>query len=162
MTARKPPKPWDPRILHPEWTKRCRNCTEVKPISEFGLLRGAPMDLALDCHACVRPMMRAYHLRRAYGMTMQDYDRMFEAQGGRCAICRSDKSFGRGEAFNIDHDHSCSGHHAPSAGCPECVRGLVCNRCNVLIGWLEDHGEEVRSYLPKLFGDAFNSEALSA
>lgn len=152
MTARKPPKPDDPRFLFPDETKECGACGQIKKLGEFHMDRDQGDMLAIDCRECAAPAIREYHLIRKYGLTQADYERMFEAQGGKCAICRSEKSFGRGTHFNIDHDHGlCPPHKIPAIGCPKCVRGLVCNRCNILIGWLEDHGEEVRTYLPNLF-----------
>ena len=67
---------------------------------------------------------RKHHARRMkyqrmYGITIEDYDRMYEEQGGRCAICRTDQPGGAGERFSVDHDHETGK-----------VRGLLCNNCN--------------------------------
>ena len=60
---------------------------------------------------------RRSHLKRKYGMTLEEYDAMLEAQGGGCFICgrppREDIS------LHVDHDHS-SGK----------VRGILCFCCN--------------------------------
>src|SRR5262249_1927654 len=40
-------------------------------------------------------------LKLKYGITIDDYDRMFKKQKGRCAICR-EKSRRR---LHVDHDH---------------------------------------------------------
>jgi hypothetical protein len=62
-----------------------------------------------------------------YGVTPQQFASMYEAQGGRCAICdRPIKKVGRGSA-NLDHDHKTGA-----------VRGLLCFRCNRGIGFLND------------------------
>jgi hypothetical protein len=65
---------------------------------------------------------RANWLNRAYGMTVEDHDRLLAEQGGQCAICRRimDKP-------NVDHDHQTN-----------TVRGLLCNNCNLAIGLLQD------------------------
>jgi len=55
-----------------------------------------------------------------YGLTLDAFHRLHAAQDGRCAICREPKP------LHIDHDHA-SGH----------VRGLLCRRCNVALGYLE-------------------------
>jgi hypothetical protein len=68
-------------------------------------------------------------LRRHYGITLADYDRMFAAQQGKCAICGTTKPGGRGVRFSVDHDHDTG-----------VVRGLLCNGCNVGIGAL---GEDI-------------------
>lgn len=68
---------------------------------------------------------RAGHLKRKYGMTIEDYDGMLEAQGGGCAICgrppRPDIS------LHVDHDHE-TGR----------IRGILCWPCNNLLGDVQD------------------------
>jgi hypothetical protein len=66
------------------------------------------------------------HLRRKYGITLADYERMFEAQGGVCAICGESRPEDR--TLHIDHDHK-SGE----------VRGLLCFRCNNSLGDLREN-----------------------
>lgn len=61
-----------------------------------------------------------------YGMTNEDYENMYEDQDGRCAICKN-RSI---KKLVVDHDHT-NGK----------VRGLLCNKCNVGIGLLQDSPE---------------------
>jgi len=51
---------------------------------------------------------------------------LYARQHGACALC------GRsGVPLQIDHDH----RHCPGReGCALCVRGLLCGRCNSLLG----------------------------
>jgi len=60
---------------------------------------------------------RAGHLKRKFGMTVEQYDVMLAAQGGGCCICgrppRDDIS------LHVDHDHSTG-----------MIRGILCFRCN--------------------------------
>lgn len=58
---------------------------------------------------------------KRYKITMDDYERMLQEQGGKCAICQE-----KDPAF-IDHCHRL-GH----------VRGLLCGRCNTLLGMAKD------------------------
>lgn len=65
-----------------------------------------------------------------------DFDAMLEAQGGRCAICRTDKAFsggGDGRRLAIDHCHSTG-----------IVRGLLCGNCNRMLGLVKDDPEALR------------------
>lgn len=81
---------------------------------------------------------------RAYGLTVEDFDHLLEAQGGKCAICRSGASGGKtrkGLAWNIDHDHKTGK-----------VRGLLCQKCNLGIGCLRESVKILRAaadYLEK-------------
>ncbi len=76
--------------------------------------------------------IRDRRLKRTYGISSVDYDRMLEAQGGKCAICGTDKGAvrkktGSGYALYVDHCHATG-----------VVRGLLCSNCNVAIGKLKD------------------------
>lgn len=78
-----------------------------------------------------RPMnVRDTHLYKNYGIRLDDYERMFESQGGVCAICRKPETTvirGRVIALAVDHCHS-SGK----------IRGLLCVNCNKVIGHAKD------------------------
>lgn len=58
-----------------------------------------------------------------YGITSAEYDAIFEAQGGVCAICKGKRPY----KLNVDHDHEKERQGLPPR---ECVRGLLCRRCN--------------------------------
>jgi Recombination endonuclease VII len=64
---------------------------------------------------------RQSHLKRKYGITIADYDRMFEAQNGVCAICGQPRPEER--TLHVDHDHETG-----------VIRGLLCFRCNNALG----------------------------
>ena len=71
---------------------------------------------------------------KRYGITPERFEEMLAEQGGKCAVCGTD-SPGDNGFWAIDHDHQCC---AGKKACGECVRGLLCNRCNVGIGMLGD------------------------
>jgi len=71
---------------------------------------------------------RKSHLKRKYGLTLEDFDRMLAAQHGGCAIC------GELGVDHIDHDHANGA-----------VRGVLCFRCNAAIGQLDDDPERARA-----------------
>ena len=73
------------------------------------------------CFACRTERDR--WLRGKYGITLDDYKRRLDAQGGRCEICG--ESPDRHRLF-VDHDHRTGK-----------VRGLLCQGCNMRIGWRE-------------------------
>lgn len=73
-----------------------------------------------------RRIDREGHLRRKFGITQGDYDRMLEAQGFGCGICGDVRPGGR--TFHVDHDHV-TGE----------VRGLLCVKCNQGIGLLREN-----------------------
>lgn len=78
--------------------------------------------------------------RRAdvYGIDEDDYTALLWFQHGACAICQ--KATGARRALAVDHDHKQArlDGHDESKGCPKCVRGLLCKRCNRILGELRD------------------------
>ncbi|WP_184720997.1 endonuclease VII domain-containing protein [Streptosporangium saharense] len=72
------------------------------------------------------------------GIPPRTYKVLLEAQGGGCAICgKTPKENGR--ALSVDHDHSCCPELLGSCG--NCVRALLCSRCNSGIGFFDDNHE---------------------
>lgn len=71
---------------------------------------------------------RNTNLKKCYGITLKDYDRMFEQQQGKCAICGCTESrTKRSKHFYVDHCHETG-----------LIRGLLCGPCNTGIGNLGD------------------------
>jgi len=63
-------------------------------------------------------------LRRYYGLTIENYNKMFTAQDGICAICGQPPN---GKNLFVDHDHS-----------TDKIRGLLCRSCNMMLGGAKD------------------------
>ncbi len=105
-------------------TKCCTKCKEIKPLSEFsfeGRGRKFATGACLECE-------RSRALWTKYGVTLKDYDSMFEKQGGKCKICGTVEVGCKGHGrFSVDHDHKTNK-----------VRGLLCQSCNLLLGDAKD------------------------
>jgi Recombination endonuclease VII len=67
---------------------------------------------------------------RRHGLGRSGVDALLAQQGGVCAICGVPYEDKPGSRLAIDHDHR---HCAGVRGCPVCIRGLLCNRCNNLL-----------------------------
>jgi len=65
-------------------------------------------------------------LRKMFGITLEDYNKMYEDQNGSCKICNT-HSTNEKQALVVDHNHTTGK-----------VRGLLCNQCNRGIGMLKD------------------------
>lgn len=74
-------------------------------------------------------MRRRRDLWRRYGITPEECDEMLHAQGGGCAIC-GEVNGRAGRRLAVDHCHA-----------TDIVRGILCDRCNTLIGALEKNRE---------------------
>lgn len=82
-----------------------------------------------------RETVRAQQLMKKYGLTYEQHQEMFRAQGGACSICGTlfDVAFvghakGKSNKAHVDHDHV-SGK----------VRGLLCTQCNTALGLFKDN-----------------------
>jgi hypothetical protein len=69
-------------------------------------------------------------VQTTYGITQEQYWALYEAQGGRCALCAI--ATGKTKRLAVEHDHDLAKihDHPVDQGCPDCVRGLCCGRCN--------------------------------
>jgi len=78
-------------------------------------------------HYCPEARSRA-HLKMRYGITGAEYDQLFAAQGGTCAICAEPPHEGntpttwKVRRLAVDHCHDTGK-----------VRALLCNECNLIV-----------------------------
>jgi hypothetical protein len=129
--------------------KFCPRCHATKQRDQFGTrANGTPKGYCRECDAAyqashaataegreMRRMARAkwndgnheYFLQYRYGITLADYDRMLVDQAGRCAICGTTDPGGRLKVWSVDHCHNSNK-----------VRGLLCRRCNMGLGYFKD------------------------
>jgi Recombination endonuclease VII len=70
---------------------------------------------------------RKHDLKRHYGLTLEQYNTMFTAQGYKCAACGSSEPGRKTGEWAIDHCHT-----------TETVRGILCHGCNVALGQVKD------------------------
>ncbi len=68
---------------------------------------------------------RRSHLKRTFGITVDEYEARLREQGGGCAVCEQPPK--PGKSLHVDHDHE-TGY----------VRGLLCFKCNAALGQLDD------------------------
>lgn len=135
---------------HAKWAwrteKRCPTCQKTKPIEDFPRNATAEDGRGAYCKPCHSVQgrenrtknhgSRGYHLKRRYGITQEDFNKILEQQQGACAICDT----GAGEKpWHVDHDHS-TGR----------VRGILCHSCNTGLGNFKDDPEVLRKALEYL------------
>ncbi len=65
---------------------------------------------------------KRYKLKMRYGISLEEYNEMFNEQDGKCAICGIHQSL-LSQSLSVDHNHITGD-----------VRALLCNDCNLLIG----------------------------
>lgn len=79
------------------------------------------------------PSKRRKELLKSYGLTIDDYNSMYEKQEGKCAICGTVKKRCGHDGLVVDHCHN-KGH----------VRGLLCSSCNNGLGRFKDSIESLK------------------
>lgn len=141
----------------------CKDCGERKPVDQFSPQASSRTGVRSVCKPCnsERTMQRRdknpdrdldAHLRRTFGITLDQYNEMVEAQNGVCAICGEPptivmgvKSRRQGRAVRprlvVDHCHETGK-----------IRGLLCTPCNRGIGFLNDDPKRVLAALEYLEG----------
>ena len=89
-------------------------------------------------------MHRDNWLKRRYGITAEEWEMIFEAQGRCCAICNSPTS-GK-QQWHVDHAHG-----------SKRVRGILCHMCNLLLGSAVDNCDNLRAAIAYLIANQSNS-----
>ncbi len=128
---------------------RCSQCGELVPRARVSKLRSSM------CKSCSYKATRAWkaenpkawersarrsHLKMKYGITVEEFDRLFDSQGRKCAICGEENlKDARGFRPHVDHCHQTGK-----------VRGILCGRCNKGIGALQDDSRIIRRALDYL------------
>lgn len=127
----------------------CTACGITKPVSEFAVRKthrpGKPVSQCTKCKVeynktrRVQNKERVYEIERkskmkqTYGLSIEDYDRMLEKQGGGCAICGTTVPSERTRYFTVDHCHTTGK-----------IRGLLCTKCNRGLGLFNDHIQRIQ------------------
>lgn len=131
--------------------KTCNCCKQLLPATSFYNRAISEDGLSYTCKTChyeynrnwkhlnkekvqeyQSEYSRNWNLVSKYGITVEDYDRMFCEQNGVCKICskpetKTNKKTGKIEYLAVDHCHATGK-----------VRGLLCMSCNVTLGRVED------------------------
>jgi len=107
------------------------DCTDPKITSTNPAGRLRPFRYC-EKHSTEAPQResRRVHQRkreRVYGVTHDEFLALLAAQDGVCAICGGTEESKRQRTLSVDHDHATG-----------VVRGLLCNRCNPMLGYARD------------------------
>lgn len=104
-------------------SKKCSICKTVKAATEFYKSNTNKDGLHGWCKACSDQRTVENGRKRLHGLTPEAFQAMHKAQDGLCSICRTDEPTAGKRSFCVDHDHITGK-----------VRGLLCTRCNTMLG----------------------------
>lgn len=113
----------------------CKNCAQTKPIEQFYLKGNNRRAFRCrECSSLYRKLIRAQTNKtvlsaryrkvrlRQYGLSPDSFLELSSSQGNRCAICKEETK------LVVDHSHITGS-----------VRGLLCCRCNSMLGFARDN-----------------------
>ena len=122
--------------------KECKQCKIPKPIEDFCKNKKSKDGLLPYCRSCNskrRQLWRSKYperernsnLLRRYNISFEEFKKLYEIQNYKCAICLKDISIDQKADINsrtcVDHCHE-----------TKHVRGLLCNKCNMVLGLIND------------------------
>ena len=115
--------------------KTCNKCNQTKLLEDFSKKKDMRDGRHGSCKVCeskrkakyryTTEQARAYWLKNQFGISVDEYNTMFESQQGKCAIC--DDAPTKTRRLAVDHCHT-DGK----------IRGLLCFRCNATLGKFND------------------------
>ena len=145
-------------------TKICSSCKILKPLGSYSYKNKSTQTLRARCRSCESKSYFLYKSKnkrklnndwrkaskkyydstptinrtlRPYKLTMEGYNNILAAQKHKCAICNSENG------LVIDHNHD-----------NNLVRGLLCNYCNLMLGYAKDNTNTLTSAIKYLKNNA--------
>lgn len=111
--------------------RECTTCGIFKPASQYTLSRDSRsfggVAMRSKCKTCDEFRKYKRFIKKTYDFSFEQYEEMFDRQGGCCAICKSKVSSTRTSRLFIDHCHDTLK-----------IRGLLCSQCNHGLGLFKD------------------------
>jgi len=115
------------RIMAKDWYERNKEKATTK-VKEW---RQKNIDAVKRYRTENRQKNYRQELVRKYGVELTWFDEKLKTQGNVCVCCKRQFEFGNKQTTpHVDHCHSTGK-----------VRGILCNRCNTVLGLCEDNKE---------------------
>lgn len=96
----------------------------------------------------VQKRQRKQSLIENYRISDERYQELLSIQDFRCGICKEHQRDLK-KSLGVDHDHNCC---PGKKSCGKCIRGLLCQKCNMGIGLLSDDKNILNSAIIYLGG----------
>ena len=91
------------------------------------------------------------NIKYLYGLTKEKFDALAYSQGNLCICGRN--LFGSNRRPHVDHNPTCcprkEGKRYITKTCGKCVRGILCFRCNVVLGLYKNEPRLLPNYLKR-------------
>ena len=131
-------------------TKICPACGQTKSLDDFHKSKRERDGHSWNCKVCALATYRKRRLRNVsaaqaserkanlkhrHNTTPEEFQRLLDEQGGSCAVCSA-------PGTHIDHDHACC---PGSRSCGQCIRGILCEPHNLMLGHAHDDPTVLRN-----------------
>jgi hypothetical protein len=132
--------------------RTCTKCKKSFPATTEFFFKSIKGKLQAECKECKteytkkwreknrvrsRRYMNSYMRRHRTTLTDMDFKELFDFQDGKCAICGIDNIDDKPKSWKrnlcVDHDHETGK-----------IRGLLCHRCNLGLGYFVDNPDILR------------------
>lgn len=123
--------------------KVCSGCEETKPVALFIKSLDRVDGRHNLCLTCNRDRRRS----NKYHIPVDWYYVMLAKQNGGCAVCGKPEAENAKGVLVVDHDHNCC---AGDKSCGRCVRSLLCNTCNLALGFVQDSIDHLQALIKYL------------
>jgi hypothetical protein len=111
--------------------RTCSKCNTFKPADAFAREKdkraATGVAMRADCKVCMEERKYKAMIKKTYGFTYEEYEKILDDQKGCCAICKSRIGNAAGKRLFVDHCHDTLK-----------VRGLLCSQCNMGLGLFKD------------------------
>lgn len=136
---------------------KCSCCKQILAVEFFPKATNKTRGYAWECKECKKKRKlekqasmskeewylqnRKYYLKSAYGISLEDYNKLLKQHEHKCAICGCDEVDSVHGVLHVDHCHITGK-----------LRGLLCQQCNTALGKFKDSEEileKAKEYLRK-------------
>jgi hypothetical protein len=135
----------------------CKKCNTWKLLEEYPKNKNSALGIFSYCSECSNKLGREHHkknrakgtegwekhrkdyrnryYKNTYGITLAQFEEIFEAQDYKCAICFCPLDIdGESSKAHLDHNHTTGK-----------IRQILCVRCNKGIGYLQEDTDIMQS-----------------
>jgi hypothetical protein len=138
------------RVIDPDNNQiECYKCRKILPKDQFSITRNNKFhSYCKSCRNISRRTRDEWAKKRdaRYGLLPGQYDRLLVKQNSVCAICKLPETCTTiaksVSPLSVDHSHNTG-----------VIRGLLCNNCNLMLGYAKDNIQTLKQAILYLEGN---------